>query len=129
MTRYRIIIHVGLTFQISDPIFKLARFLALWEARGNHAGAGRGVLAALGLTPDGIQLLLRQRRIAPLNLERLAQLASILGPAGQFLRLEGNTILTIRATDQWGTVGEIAKHISVQPQTPIVVPPGGPHVA
>jgi hypothetical protein len=48
MTRYRIIIHVGVTFQISDPIFKLARFLALWEARGNHAGAGRGVLAALG---------------------------------------------------------------------------------
>lgn len=33
-------------------------------------------------------------------------------------------VLTIRATDQWGTVGEISKHIAVQPQTPIVVPPG-----
>ena len=57
------------------------------------------VLAALGLTPDGIQLLLRLRR------ERAAHRRSawpswrpMLGPAGQFLRLEGNSILTIRAT-------------------------------
>ena len=34
--------------QISDPIFELARFLALWKARANHVGAGRGVLGAHG---------------------------------------------------------------------------------
>ena len=33
-------------------------------------------------------------------------------------------VLTIRATDQWGTVGELSKNIAVQPKTPIVVPPG-----
>jgi hypothetical protein len=32
--------------------------------------------------------------------------------------------LTIRATDQFGTVGEISKQFAVQPQTPIVIPPG-----
>ena len=43
--------------------------------------ADPAVLAALGMTPDGIQLLLRQRRMAPLNNERLGQLAPMLGPA------------------------------------------------
>jgi hypothetical protein len=60
--------------------------------------ADPAVLAALGLTPDGVQLLLRQRRMAPLTPERLGQLAPLLGPGGQMLRLEGNSILTIRAT-------------------------------
>lgn len=32
--------------------------------------------------------------------------------------------LTIRATDQFGTVGEISKPFAVQPQTPVVIPPG-----
>jgi general secretion pathway protein K len=60
--------------------------------------ADPAVLAALGMTPDGIQLLLRQRRMAPLTPERLGQLVPMLGPAGQLLRLEGHSILTIRAT-------------------------------
>jgi hypothetical protein len=50
------------------------------------------------LTADGIQLLLRQRRLAPLTIERLGQLMPLLGPGGQLLRLEGNSILLIRAT-------------------------------
>ena len=33
--------------------------------------------------------------------------------------------LTVRATDIFGTVGEISKPITVQPQPPIVIPPGG----
>jgi hypothetical protein len=37
-----------LVVQISDLIFKLARFLAPWKARDNHVGAGRGILAAHG---------------------------------------------------------------------------------
>ena len=60
--------------------------------------ADPAVLAALGLTPDGIQLLLRERRTAPLNTDRLGQLVPMLGSGAQFLRLEGNSILTIRAT-------------------------------
>jgi general secretion pathway protein K len=60
--------------------------------------ADPAVLAAIGLTPDGIQILLSQRRVEPLTPERLGQLAPTLGPGAQFLRLEGNSILTIRAT-------------------------------
>jgi hypothetical protein len=37
-----------LLVQISDPIFKLTRFLALWKARDNHVGAGRDAQASLG---------------------------------------------------------------------------------
>ena len=55
------------------------------------------VLAALGMTPAGVQLLLRER-VVPLTPERLNQLQPMLGPAAQMLRLEGNSILTIRAT-------------------------------
>jgi general secretion pathway protein K len=62
--------------------------------------ADPAVLAALGLTPDGIQMLLQQRRNAPLTPQRLGQLVPMLGPGGQFLRLEGNSIITIRATAQ-----------------------------
>jgi len=57
------------------------------------------VLAAMGLTPDAIQLLLQQRA-TPLTAERLNALAPMLGPAGQNLRIEANSILTIRATAQ-----------------------------
>jgi general secretion pathway protein K len=62
--------------------------------------ADSAVLAAVGLTPDGVQALLQQRRVAPLTPERLGQLAPILGPAGGMLRLGGHSILTIRATAQ-----------------------------
>ena len=34
-------------------------------------------------------------------------------------------VLTIRAIDTFGTTGEISKSIAVQPEPPIVVPPGG----
>ena len=61
--------------------------------------ADPAVLAALGLTPDGVQLLLRER-VVTLTPARFAQLQPMLGAGGQFLRLEGNSILTIRATAQ-----------------------------
>jgi general secretion pathway protein K len=60
--------------------------------------ADPAVLAAIGITPDGIQMLLRQRRLGPFTLERIGQLIPMLGPGAQMLRLEGNSILTIRAT-------------------------------
>ena len=60
--------------------------------------ADPAVLMALGMTPDVVQFLLRLRREAPLTQERLNQLRPMLGPAAQFLRLEGNSIITMRAT-------------------------------
>jgi general secretion pathway protein K len=60
--------------------------------------ADPAVLSAIGLTPDGIQILLSQRRAEPLTPARLAQLTPMLGPGSQFLRLESNSMLTIRAT-------------------------------
>jgi general secretion pathway protein K len=60
--------------------------------------ADPAVLTALGLTPDVVQFLLRLRRAAPLTQAGLNQLAPMLGPAAQFLRLEGNSIITMRAT-------------------------------
>ena len=60
--------------------------------------ADPAVLAALGMTPDGIQLLIGQRQTASLTPDRLGQLAPMLGPAAQSLSLEGKSIFTIRAT-------------------------------
>jgi general secretion pathway protein K len=62
--------------------------------------ADPAVLAAVGVTPDGVQALLQQRRVVPLTPERLSQLAPMLGPGAGMLRLGGNSILTIRATAQ-----------------------------
>jgi general secretion pathway protein K len=92
--------------------------------------ADPAVLAALGLTPDGIQLLLHERRLAPLNSERLGKLMTALGPPGQSLRLEGNSILTIRATarvrlangqlsDMKRTVAALVKYMPGNYPTPI----------
>jgi general secretion pathway protein K len=87
--------------------------------------ADPAVLAAIGLTPDGIQLLLQQRRMAPLTPERLAQLSPMLGPASQFLRQEassilakGNSILTIRATARVrlanGQLSDLSRTVAAQ---------------
>ena len=92
--------------------------------------ADPAVLAALGLTPDGIQVLLRERRTVPLTTERLAKLAPALGPPAQALRLEGNSILTIRATarvrlangqlsDMKRTVAALVKYMPGNYPTPI----------
>ena len=92
--------------------------------------ADPAVLAALGLTPDGIQVLLQERRMAPLTAERLAKLVPALGPSGQSLRLEGNSILTIRATararlangqlsDMKRTVAALVKYMPGGYPTPI----------
>ncbi|MCX6632184.1 MAG: hypothetical protein NTW28_31625 [Candidatus Solibacter sp.] len=92
--------------------------------------ADPAVLSAIGLTPGGVQLLLQQRRMAPLTPERLGQLVPMLGPAGQMLRLEGNSILTIRATaqvrlpngqlsDMKRTVAALVKYMPPSYPTPI----------
>jgi general secretion pathway protein K len=58
--------------------------------------ASPAVLAAIGMPPDLINALVERRRIAPLS---EAQLGAFLGnAAGGRLRVEGNSILTLRAT-------------------------------
>ncbi|MCU1235710.1 MAG: hypothetical protein JWP63_3677 [Candidatus Solibacter sp.] len=60
--------------------------------------ADAAVLAAIGIPPAGVQLILRERRTMPLTEARLGGLMPNLGPGGGLLRREGNSILTIRAT-------------------------------
>ena len=80
--------------------------------------ADPAVLAALGVPADGIQQLLQLRRSVPLNPERLAQLMPALGLGGGALRLEGNSILTIRATAQVrlpnGKLSEMHRTVAAQ---------------
>ena len=56
------------------------------------------VLEAVGLTPYAIGALLERRRRSPLTQPQLGEFLSSLGASAARLRVEGNTILTIRAT-------------------------------
>jgi general secretion pathway protein K len=68
------------------------------KSRVDANTADPAVLAAVGLTPDAINLLVQRRRQAPLNEASLVGLAALLGPGGQNLRVEGNSIIMVRAT-------------------------------
>jgi general secretion pathway protein K len=56
------------------------------------------VLAAMGLTPFAVTALLERRRAAPLNAAQLADFLQQAGGQSTGLRVEGNSILTLRAT-------------------------------
>ena len=56
------------------------------------------MLAAVGLSPYAINALLEQRRLAPLNAERLARFVEATGGGQARLRVEPGTFFTIRAT-------------------------------
>jgi general secretion pathway protein K len=60
--------------------------------------ADPAVLIAIGVPPGAVQMILGERRRAALTQARLDGLMPSLGPGGAFLRREGNSILTIRAT-------------------------------
>jgi general secretion pathway protein K len=60
--------------------------------------ADPAVLFALGMPEAGIRAVVAQRSIAPLDGNRLATLTPLLGPAGPMLRVDGNSIVTIRST-------------------------------
>jgi general secretion pathway protein K len=61
-------------------------------------GADPAVLFALGMPEEGIRAVMAQRNIAPLDANRLNSLGPLLGAAGPSLRLDGNSIVTIRST-------------------------------
>jgi hypothetical protein len=55
-------------------------------------------LAAVGVPPEGIHALVELRRKVRIDAARLGALGPLLGPGGGMLRLEGNSMYTIRAT-------------------------------
>ncbi|MEO8596301.1 MAG: hypothetical protein ABI759_23485 [Candidatus Solibacter sp.] len=92
--------------------------------------ADAAVLSAAGLPDAAIRQLVEARKVAPLTPERLAQMASGFGPGAASLRLEGNSILTIRATaramlangqlsDMKRTVAALVKYMPSGYSTPI----------
>jgi len=62
--------------------------------------AAPAVLAAVGLTPYAVAAIVERRRFAPLTEQQLGPFLQGLGADASRLRVEGNSIVTIRATAQ-----------------------------
>ncbi len=80
--------------------------------------AAPAVLAAVGLTPYAISALVERRRVAPLTAQQLFPfLQSIDAPLGR-LRVEGNSIATLRATARLrlenGQLGDLKRTVAAQ---------------
>ena len=98
--------YLPVTWGAADGETRLAQRSGLVDCLSVFGSKGRvdantadpAVLAAVGLTPDAINLLVQRRRQAPLNEAGLGGLAALLGPGGQNLRVEGNSIIMVRAT-------------------------------
>ena len=87
--------------------------------------ANPAVLAAIGLPPDAIYLLVERRRINPLDERQLAELTPLMGASAAFLRLEGNSIITYRATARVllpnGQLSDLKRTVAAQVK---YMPPG-----
>jgi general secretion pathway protein K len=92
--------------------------------------ASPAVLAAIGIPPDVINALLARRRMAPLTEPQLLEFLQSFGVSAGRLRVEGNSILTIRATarlrladgrfsDLRRTVGALVKYMPTGYDAPI----------
>ena len=92
--------------------------------------AAPAVLAAIGMPPDVINALLARRRIAPLTEAQLLEFLQSYGVPANRLRVEGNSILTMRATarlrlgngqfsDLRRTVGALVKYMPPGYDAPI----------
>jgi general secretion pathway protein K len=88
------------------------------------------VLAAVGLSPYAVNALLERRRRAPLTIEQLYQFMASIDASAARLRVEGNSIVTIRATarlrvaggklsDLRRTVGAMVKYMPPGYDSPI----------
>jgi general secretion pathway protein K len=60
--------------------------------------ADPAVLAAVGVLPDGIRMLMEARRAGRIDIGKLGQMNQYLGAGAGFLRVDANSIYTIRAT-------------------------------
>jgi len=63
------------------------------------------VLAAVGLSPFAVNALVERRRRAPLTTEQLSELLASVDASGARLRVEGNSIVTFRATARLKVAG------------------------
>jgi len=60
--------------------------------------ANPAVLAAIGMAPGAIQTLVERRRTSPLTQQQLGEFLPAVGGGSNRLRVEGNSIVTVRAT-------------------------------
>jgi general secretion pathway protein K len=92
--------------------------------------AAPAVLAAVGLAPAAINALLERRRNAPFTQQQLSDFVQSMGVGSNRLRVEGNSIVTMRATarlrlangqlsDLRRTVGAMVKYMPVGYDSPI----------
>jgi general secretion pathway protein K len=92
--------------------------------------AAPAVLAAIGLPPVAIEALVARRRIAPFTQQQLYDFLQSMGVATNRLRVEGHSIVTVRATarlrlangqlsDLRRTVGAQVKYMPVGYDSPI----------
>jgi general secretion pathway protein K len=92
--------------------------------------AAPAVLAAVGLAPFAIQALVERRRSAPFTQQQLVDFMQSMGFGSNRLRVEGNSIVTVRATarlrlpsgqlsDLRRTVGALVKYMPVGYDSPI----------
>ena len=63
------------------------------------------VLAAVGLSPFAVNALVERRRRAPLTTEQLSEFLASVDASGARLRVEGNSIVTFRATARLKVAG------------------------
>lgn len=88
---------------------------------GNRVDANTAppaVLAAVGLDASAISALVERRRLKPLTMEQVGQFAQATGAPADRLRVEGNSIVTIRATARLrqpdGRLSELRRTVAAQ---------------
>ncbi|PWU00299.1 MAG: hypothetical protein C5B51_25565 [Terriglobia bacterium] len=92
--------------------------------------ASPAVLAAIGMAPDVINALVEERRKKPFTYQKLLEFLQSFGASAARLRIEGNSIITMRATarvrlqngqlsDLKRTVGALVKYMPVGYDAPI----------
>jgi len=94
--------------------------LSVYGARGpvDVNTANPAVLAAIGLPAGAIERILEHRKLAPFSPDSLAEFMGAVGITGAPLRVEGNSILTIRGTARlrgpYGRLSDLSRTVAVQ---------------
>ena len=80
--------------------------------------AAPAVLAAVGLSPYAISALVARRAVAPLSEKELNEFMAGVGAPGDRLRVEGNSMVTMRATARLrlpnGTLSDLKRTVAAQ---------------
>jgi general secretion pathway protein K len=80
--------------------------------------AAPAVLAAIGLPPDAVNALVERRRAAPFTDQQLREFAQAMGISAGRLRVEGNSIVTLRSTARIrlpnGQVSDLRRTVGAQ---------------